>query len=177
VILALTQFGSSSSGIGSLGINVSAFIIQLLTFLLAIWILQRFAFKPILRILRDRRELIDKGVKLGDEMKKQQTELDKKVADALHDARQQADGILSQADHQARQAIQTAEDKARDKAEEVIAEAKAQIAQDTVRARQKLEGEIVSLISEATETIIHEKVDAKKDAALIDAALRGGRQR
>ena len=174
--IVLTQFGNSSSGIGSLGINVSAFVIQLLTFLLAIWLLQHFAFKPILRVLRDRRELIDKGVKLGDEMKKQQAELDKKVADAIHDARQQADGILSQAEHQGRQAIQTAEDKARDKSEEVIAEAKAQIALDAARARQKLEGEIVNLISEATETIIHEKIDAKKDAALIDAALRGGRR-
>lgn len=65
-----SQFGDSSSGIGALGINVSAFVVQLLTFLLALWLLQRFAFKPILRALADRRALIEKGVSLGEEMKK-----------------------------------------------------------------------------------------------------------
>ena len=44
---------------------------------------------------------------------------------------------------------------------------------DKKQMRKQLEQEVVSLISDATETIIGEKVDAKKDAALIDRALQG----
>lgn len=172
MIYAITQFGDSSSGIGALGINAGAFIIQLLTFLVVFLILKKYAFGPILKVLRDRRELIESGVKLGEEMRQKETELEQKVSDTLHDARKQADGIIAAAHDQGRQAIQTAEDKARDKAGAIISEAEGRIAQDTARARKKLESELVGLISDATEAIIDEKVDPTKDAALIDRALK-----
>lgn len=172
IVTALTQFGDSSSGVGALGINAQAFLIQLATFLLAFLILKRFAFKPILKVLRERRELIESGVTLGEKMRQQEVELEQKVSAALHSARKQADEIVSQAEDQARQTVQAAEDKARDKAAGVMAEAERRIAQDTVRARKNLEGDIVGLISDATEAIIEEKVDSRKDAALIDKALK-----
>ena len=169
-----TQFGDSTSGIGALGINGGAFVVQLLTFLVAFLVLRRFAFKPILKVLRDRREVIESGVRLGEEMQKKQTELEEAVAARLHEARVKADEVLAAAHDQARSTVQTAEDKARDKADNILAEAETRIAQDTKLARQKLEGELVGLISEATEAIIDEKVDAKKDAALIGRALKRG---
>ena len=64
----LNNFGDSSSGLGALGINASAFVIQLITFILVFLVLRQWAFKPILKILNERRETIEKGVKLGQEM-------------------------------------------------------------------------------------------------------------
>lgn len=71
---------------------------------------------------------------------------------------------------------QKAEEKTREKTEAIIAEAESRIKQDTARARHQLENELVDLVSEATEIIIHEKVDANKDAELIDMAMRGERR-
>lgn len=173
MITGLTQFADSTSGIGSLGIDGKALIIQLVTFLLAFWVLQRFAFKPIVKLMDQRRETIEKGVKLGEEMQKEKIALEAKAAQALHEARAKADGIIAAAHDQGRQSVAAAEDKAREKAEGIIASAEDRIKQDTVRARKELEGELVGLISEATEAIIGEKVDAKKDSALIDKALKG----
>ena len=64
----LTNFGDSSSGLGALGLDGRALIIQLITFVLALLILKRYAFKPISKVLNERRELIESGVKLGEEM-------------------------------------------------------------------------------------------------------------
>ena len=61
---------SSSSGLGSLGIDGKAFIIQLVTFLLAFWVLKRWAFGPIIKIMDQRRKTIEDGVSLGEQMKK-----------------------------------------------------------------------------------------------------------
>lgn len=170
--MIFTHFADSESGIGALGINGGAFLVQLLTFLVAFLILRKFAFRPILKVLRERRELIESGVKLGEEMQKKQAELEEKVATTLHEARAKADEVLATAHDQARSTVQAAEDKARDKASGMLAEAEERIAQDTKLARAKLEGELVGLISEATEAIIEEKVDAQKDAALIGKALK-----
>jgi len=168
----LAQFGDSSSGIGALGVDGKAFVIQLISFVLAFWVLQHFAFKPIVKIMERRRETIEKGVSLGEEMQKEKAAFEEKVAKALADAREQADQIVGGAHSQAREAIREAEDKAREKAETIVNEAQDRINQDTARARQQLEKELVGLIAEATEAIIDEKVDATKDAALIDKALK-----
>ncbi len=44
--------------------------------------------------------------------------------------------------------------------------------QDAVQVRKQIKQELVILVSEATEAIIDEKVDATKDAVIIDRALK-----
>jgi F-type H+-transporting ATPase subunit b len=172
MVYPLTQFGSSSSGLGALGFDGKAFLIQLVTFALAYLVLRRYAFGPIIKILRERRATIEQGVKLGEQMQKDKTELAANIEKALHEARQQADAIIAGAQDAARQTVREAEDKARDKVEHILKEADSRIVQDTARARQALEKEVIGLISDATEAIIDEKVDIKKDAALIERALK-----
>jgi len=170
---SLTTFGTSSSGIGALGFDGKAFLIQLITFVIALLVLRKYAFKPIVKILRERRDLIESGVRIGEEMKKSEVELEAKVEQTLHEARQTADEIIAGAQETGRQTVREAEDKARDKAAEILTDAESRIVSDTARARQALEKELVNLISDATEVIIDEKVDAKKDAQLIEKALKG----
>ncbi|HTH72180.1 MAG TPA: F0F1 ATP synthase subunit B [Candidatus Pristimantibacillus sp.] len=173
VQLIVTNFAEAeASGIGALGINGKAFIIQLITFVLAFFVLKRFAFGPIVKIMNERRKTIEAGVELGEQMKKDQAAMEAKVTETLADARTQADGIIAAAHDTSRQAIREAEDKARDKAADILKQADDRITADTKRARKQLESELVGLISEATEAIIGEKVDAQKDAALIDRALK-----
>lgn len=169
----IAQFGDTSSGIGALGINLSSFLIQLGTFIIAFLVLRKWAFKPILKVLNERRETIEQGVSLGERMKKDQAEMEQKVAEALRDARKEADKVISDASERGRQIIADAESKAKEKSETIIASAEDRINQDVKLARSNLEKELVGLVAEATETIIGEKVDAKKDAALIDKALKG----
>ncbi len=172
--ILLTHFAATeTSGIGALGIDGKAFVIQLLTFLLALLVLKKWAVKPILKVMDERRRTIESGVNLGDEMKQRQALLAKEIAEKLQDARAQADGIIASSEEAARDAAAAIESKAHAKADGILKEAEGRIAQDTARARKKLESEIVGLISDATEVIVDEKVDAKKDAALIDKALKG----
>ena len=172
--LLLTHFGDdSSSGIGALGINGQAFLIQLVTFALAYFILRKYAFGPILKILSERRTTIEQGVQLGEDMKKEREALSEQVSKELHAARAKADGILAEAQDAARAAAKEADEKAHAKADGIIADAHARTEQDAKRVRRELEKELVGLISDATEVIIDEKIDTKKDAALIDRALKG----
>jgi F-type H+-transporting ATPase subunit b len=172
MLQTLTHFSDSSSGIGALGFSGSSFLIQLITFVLAYLVLRHYAFPPILRILRERREMIEDGVKLGEEMKQKRSELDTEVEKLLHESRQQADGIIVEAQDTARQVAREGEEKARTKAAGILAEAEQRIIQDTARVRKQLEKELVGLIADTTEAIIEEKVDAKKDAQLIERVLK-----
>ncbi|HET9722203.1 MAG TPA: F0F1 ATP synthase subunit B [Candidatus Saccharimonadales bacterium] len=169
----ITQFGDSSSGIGALGLNLSSFLIQLGTFIIAFLVLRKWAFKPILKVLNERRETIEQGVSLGEKMQKEQAEMEQKVVQALNQARQEADKIIADASDRGRQVIADAEAKAKEKSDNIITGAEERIDQNMKLARSKLEKELAGLVAEATEAIIDEKVDASKDAALINKALKG----
>jgi F-type H+-transporting ATPase subunit b len=169
---SLTTFGASSSGLGALGINGQAFLIQLVTFVIIFLVLKKYAFKPILKVLNNRRELIEDGVRIGEEMKQKRNELEQEISSKLSEARATADKMIIEVQKEARQIIISAEEAAKQKTEKILASADDQIKQDSLRARRGLEKELVGLISEATEVIIGEKVDAKKDAVLIERALK-----
>ena len=170
--MPINIFATSSSGIGALGLNLSSLVIQLVTFLIVFLVLKKWAFKPIMKIMDERRNLIESGVKLGEDMKKKSAELEEEVTKQLHDARLEADKLITSANQEARELQQAAEENARVKADQITAEAKAKIEQDIAIARKKLEKELVGLVTEATEAIIDEKVDAKKNSELIDKALK-----
>jgi F-type H+-transporting ATPase subunit b len=173
--VSLTNFAaeSSGSGLSALGVDGKAFLIQLTTFLLVFWVLKRYAFVPILKILNERRETIESGVKLGEQMQREKTEFEAKTEEMLAKARQQADGIIAGAQDSGREAIREAEEKARGKAEGIITAAEGRLEQDKARARQELEKEVAGLVASATEVVIGEKLDLKKDAQLIERSLKG----
>lgn len=165
----LTLFSESTL---PLGIDPQAFIIQLITFVIAFLVLRKWAFGPIVKMLDERRKLIEGGISLGESMRAKEIELEAKVASAIHDARAQADDIIATAEADAKKAVQAAEDAARIRADGIISEAKAQIRLESEREGKRLESKIVELVSDVSEAIIGQKVDAKKDAALINKALR-----
>ncbi len=164
---------AQTSGIGALGISPGAFIIQLLTFLIVFALLKKYAFKPIVRLLEERRKVIDEGVKAGQEMAKEREKLEDDVAKVMRDTRIEADHIIATGHKEAREIIREAEKNAQRKVDSMMTDAEERIAEESEQARKKLEKEIVGLVSEATEAIVGEKVDTKKDAEIIEKALKG----
>jgi F-type H+-transporting ATPase subunit b len=163
---------SSESGLAALGVDPKAFLIQLITFGLVFWVLKRYAFEPILKTLHERREIIENGVKLGEQMQKEKADFESKLEKLLTDARAQADGIISSAQDAGRVTVREAEDKAKQKAAGILAEGERRIEQETARVRKQLEKELATLVAEATEAVIDEKLDSAKDAQLIERALK-----
>ena len=162
----------SSSGIGALGLSISTFIIQLVTFVLVFLLLKRYAFTPIIKLLNDRRAIIDDGVRMGEKLAKEQAKFDAKLAESMQKARQEADHIIATGHKEAREVVREAEKAAQRKADSILAEAEVRIGEESERAKRALEKDIVGLVSEATEAIVGEKVDPKKDAEIINKIIR-----
>jgi len=171
----VTRFGAETAekeGIAALGFDPKAFLIQLVTFLLVFYVLKRFVFGRVVQMLENRRKTIEEGVKLSQEAKAQAEKLELEIIEARKQARKQADELLAATKDQADGIIRTAEQSASAKAENILSEANKKITEETERARRALERETVELVIQATEAVSREKLDAKKDAALIKDALR-----
>lgn len=173
-----TQFAAEghaeeATGIAALGINGKAFLVQLITFLLVYLVLKRWVFKPVVGYLDEREKTIERGVKLTSELANQKDELDREAIEIRRAARKEADQIVSDAHAQSAAMVKEAEEAAAVKAAAIMTDAEKKIVEERSRMRRSLEKEVVDLVIEATEKVAHQKLDAKKDSALIDSALKG----
>lgn len=163
----------SPQGIAALGIDPLALIAQAVTFLLLFFIIKKYALGKIVDTLEKRRKTIDDGVRLGLEMEAEKTKLEERIEASMQKAREQADKIIAQAHEEAGAIVEKAEEDAVAKVDVMIKDAGVKIEGEVKRAKQVLKQETIELVADATEAIIKQKLDAKKDASLIEQALRG----
>src|SRR5690606_23356555 len=101
------ETADTATGIGALGIRLPNLLLQMATFLIFFAIVYRFGFKAIVRILDERRQTIEDGIRLGREMESEKARLDEQVSETLHDARKQADKIIAEANKEAGEIIKS----------------------------------------------------------------------
>lgn len=177
IIAATEESAEEAGGIGALGLDPLAILAQAVTFLLLFWVIKRFALEKIVNSLEERRKTIDSGVLLGLEMQAEKEKLETRVEEMLQKAHLQADGVLADAQREAGSIIHQAEESARARVESMLNDAHARIEDDVQKAKHELEKETIRLIADATEIIIAEKLDERRDNALIEKALKGVRER
>lgn len=170
----LYQFGAEAAaggGLSMLGINLQGFLFQLITFVLVLLLLNKFVYKKLVETLETRRKAVISSL---DDAKKAAEALEKtneNTVELMEQAKKEAADIVALAHTEARSIIDDAEEKADKKADHAIKQAEARIASDIADAKTALRKEMAVLVADATEIIVGEKLDAKKDAALIEKAL------
>ncbi len=172
----ITRFGAETAekeGFAALGFDLKAFIIQLITFLFVFYILKRWVFGRIVALLEKRRVTIEEGLSLTNKLTEEKEKLDAEITEIRKKARKEADEIIAASHQQTTAMVKEAEAAAEAKTAAILADAQKKVEEETARARRKLEHEMVGLVAEATEVLVQEKLDPKKDAALITKALRG----
>ena len=167
------EAAAGGSPLATLHVDLKSFLFQIITFILVLALLKRFAFKPISKMLAERRKVIDDGVRMGLRMEKEKEKHEAELAKTMRDARHEADQIIAAAHKESREVIREAEKGAQSKVNALLADADLRLEEEARQARKKLEKEIIGLVSEATETIVGEKVDTKRDAELVAKALKG----
>jgi len=172
-LLFAAEAADSGSPLAALGVDGKSLIFQLITFVLVFVILKKFAFKPITKMLAERRQVIADGILLGEKMEKEKAKLDETATAVIRDARLEADKIISIAHKESRELIRAAEHNAKGRVEAIMKEADIKIDEDSERARRVLEKDLVGLVSEATEAVVHEKVTSQKDTEIVKEALKG----
>ncbi len=159
----------------ALGVNWKLLIVQGLAFLVLVAVLRKFVYPVLIKSIDSHRSQIEAGL---EEAKKSHLELEKaeaKAADLLAEARKDADAVLARSQQEAAVLLQEAEAKAKVRAERLMADAAVKLDAEVNKARRALKHEAAQLVSQATERILHEKLDSKKDAQLIEQSLSEAR--
>jgi F-type H+-transporting ATPase subunit b len=156
-----------------MNIEIAQVITHIIGFLITVWLLKKFAWKPLLSMMDERRQKIkDEFQRIDDErakalqfkseyeekLKNIEAERRQKIAEAVNEANRTASEIKSDAQAEARG---------------IVARTSEQLDRDIARAKVQLKEDMISITMSATEKILHEKLDENKERVLIDKFIEG----
>ncbi len=162
--------------LGQLGILLGNFIWQLLAFVILIYLLQRFLYKPTLKMLDDRRNRISESMEQAEQIKRDNQEAAKRAEQIIGEAQAQVREMLAAANQQSQRTIAAAQAEAREQREKLLADAHAQIQTDTTRAKAELQREVGRLAIMAASKVVGKSLDTPDHYRLVDQALAEAEQ-
>ncbi|MEK7637544.1 MAG: F0F1 ATP synthase subunit B [Patescibacteria group bacterium] len=157
--------------VSKLGIDWKLLLANTLTFFLVLWILRRFAYRPIMDVLDRRQKTIGEGLDAAKRSTDELAAIKRDKEQVLKEAKTEALAIVTEANQQGAAAKQKL-------AEQAQAEATATIERTKVlldRERQAMVGqakaELADLVVAATAKVLDRAVDEQTQAKLADQAI------
>jgi F-type H+-transporting ATPase subunit b len=143
-------------------IHLSEVVVQLAAFLIAFFTLKKFAWKPLLAIIRARRERFEDEWS-GIEKTKQSVEaLQKDYQAHLQKIEEEARAKMQEAIQEGRRLAREIQEKARAESQASFDKAKASLDLEVEKARVTLRQEIAGLSIRVAEKILAEKMDGSQ---------------
>ncbi len=156
----------------NLGFNWQVALANLANFLIIVWILKKFAFKPIEKILKERNNIINKGV---EDAEKATTEL--QMAEQISEktvmsARGEANKIIAAAQRESEKIALEGRALQEECTKQMIEKANKMIQQEKQKMMADTKKEVINLVISATERFIKEDLTKEKQEQIIKKLIK-----
>jgi F-type H+-transporting ATPase subunit b len=146
---------------------------MLIAFSILLFILGKFAWKPILKMLHEREESIDKALKAAEEAKAEMQKLQANNELIVAEARKQADQIIKEAREIKEKIVSDAKNTAAIEADKIMKNAKASIESEKNQALNEIRDKIVEFSVIIAEKVIRKELsDENKQKDYIESLLK-----
>ena len=149
--------------------NINATLIgQSIAFFVFVWFVMKYVWPPLIAALDERKKTIADGLAAAERGQHEQELAEKKAAEYLKDAKEQATDVLAQAQKRASEIIEEAKNGAKEEAERIVAAAQASIDQEVNRAKEQLRQQVASIAVSGAEKVLKREIDEKAHADIVD---------
>ncbi len=132
--------------IADFGVQPVYLAAQMVNFLILLVILNKFLFKPILKVLEERKRTVSETLSNADQIKSKLSQAEQDVEAKLSDASRQAKMILENASNQAQKIIEDARQKAQQDADEIIHNGKEAVDAERQAMKKEVQKEFAGLL-------------------------------
>ena len=149
-------------------VDINATLIaQILNFLVLLAILAKFAYKPLLKAMDDRRNRIINDLDSAEQTRLDAEALKEQYAEQLAGARQEATEIVNKANQIAQNLHDELVEQARVEQEALMANAKERIEQEKQQALLDIRSEVIKLSTLIAGKIVNQKLNSANDQKLV----------
>jgi F-type H+-transporting ATPase subunit b len=159
-----------------LGINWGLLIAQLINVGLLLWLLTRFLYRPVLDMLNRRTQRIQESLQDAERVKEQLARAKQDYDAELARARQEAAGILTQAQERAKVQEQEIIAQARQEGERIRNEAREQATQEREQLLRDLKNQMAELVTVTATRVLGEELKSNHDRLIEESLASLGRQ-
>lgn len=153
--------------------STGLFIWQTIIFLALLFLLKKYAWKPILGAVEERSNSIDDALKAAEKAKDEMAELTANNEKILTEARIEREAIIKEAKEIKEKTISDAKSLASEEAEKIIVSAKEQINNEKMKAMIELKNQVADISIDMAEKILKSELkDVEKQKNLISEALK-----
>src|SRR5687768_17513236 len=153
-------------------VDPGLFIWTIVTFLVLLTLLAKFAWRPLLQALEAREQTIRKSLDDAQRARQELERLNQESAQLIAQARVEADAIVSRSRADAERLKEDMRQQARTEAATIVRNAERQIQLETGRALEQLRHEAVDLSVMIASKLIGRNLSREDNERLIDDALR-----
>jgi F-type H+-transporting ATPase subunit b len=136
---------------------------MVLSFAIVLYLLKKFAWKPILKALRDREENIQKALDSAELAREQMKQLKADNEIIMQEAREERNSLLQDAREVKEKMIAEAKEQANQEAQKVVKAARIKIRNEKAAAIEDIKNQVASLSIEMTEKILRQKLSDRKE--------------
>jgi F-type H+-transporting ATPase subunit b len=151
--------------------DVGLMIWTVLAFLVALFILRKYAFPQISAALEKRQHLIEESIDSAQRTKQEADEILAEYRERLKEARTQAEEIVARARKNGEVAERQAAEQASELRKEQLERARKDIEAETQRAIQEIRREVADLTVAATEAVTRKTLNEEDQRRLVEEAL------
>jgi len=152
--------------------SLDLFVKQTILFLLLIFLMVKFAWKPIMKALTEREEGIQGALDAAENAKKEMANLQADNERLLKEARAEREAMLKEAREMKTKLIDDAKHEAKAEADKMITQAQAAIEAERKSAIADLKGQVAALSVEIAEKVVKSELSNKeKQLGLVDEML------
>jgi F-type H+-transporting ATPase subunit b len=153
--------------------STGLFIWQTIIFLGLLFLLRKYAWKPILSAVEERTNSIEDALSSAEKAKEEMAELTANNEKILTKARIERDAILKEAKAIKEKTIADSKNQAAEEAEKIIISAKEQINNEKKKAMTELKNHVADIAIDMAETILKSELkDSEKQKTIISEALK-----
>src|SRR5438046_1440798 len=154
------------------GWNWKLFLSQVISFCIVAFLLRRFAYKPILAVLEDRRRKIEEGQLNAEKIRKELAEAEKRYQEIVAKANADAQRMIDEARESSAHVAERKQQEAIAAAEQILAKAKEAAALEHERQMQTLKRELGRLVVETTAKVTGKVLTPEDQKRLQEEAAR-----
>ncbi|KIE58511.1 ATP synthase subunit B [Methylacidiphilum kamchatkense Kam1] len=154
-----------------LGIEWNKLIAQIINFVIVLWVLNRFAFRPVLKILEQRREKIAESLQNAEKIKQELAAAEEARKEILRKANEQAAMIVAEAQKAAAYQGEKKILEAIEEAKRILKKAEETARLEREKAKEEIRREILNLVIDISSKVIGKTLSAEDQERLKNEVL------
>lgn len=151
----------------NLELHISQIFIQILAFLVMLWILKRFGWQPLLNLLDERQKKIRAEFDSIAAQKEEVQKLVENYKDKLKEVEENSRHKIQEAIKEGRKIAKEIQEEAQTHAKMIFSKAQLEADKEIVKAKKQLKNDLIHIIIATVEKILQEKLDESTHNKLI----------